>query len=671
MSSSELAAGSEPTIDDVESSTSAKSLTTVATKPGRFRPDIEGFRALAIISVLIFHAHDFITPGQPGWFNTTIDRVLSAVPGGFLGVDVFFVISGFLITGLLVREGETTGRINFGKFYARRVRRILPAATVTLLVTLIASMVILPVQRAASTATDVLWAAVFNSDIHFSRSGVDYMSVAIDPSPVLHFWSLNDEEKFYVVWPVLLVLALFVAKRSIAKGFVAARLGVERIRTVLFAVLLVLVISSLSWSQYLVANSDNSGYFSATSRAFELGIGGLLAIAFPAVERLSPATRNGGALFGVLLVCWCMATFSTLTPFPGVDAMPVLIGSALVLAGTEAGVVGRFFSHRVPRMFGRISYSLYLWHWPIFVLAAALTFSGTLSTSATLGLLGFAVLVSWLSQKWIESPLQHGPLLKSTGRALGAGLALIALTVLASLVAQHMATAEQVSQNVVATQGLHAVARPSSDLLYIGDSITTRGIEPLQAALRAAGWNATIDALGGRPITAGVRRNWTPLCVKKSACGADLVLAAHTPPHTIVISVGTNAFNLVYDRVSAPTATSSGLLARRDGSGHYIVAGQDSPADFASAVEKVMSMVPSTTQVYWVGIWLDDRNWKSVTWRAANTAMATAAGHHINAHYLDYAQYVVADQVPYEVDGSHPTPKGMGMRARWIVSNLR
>ena len=203
-----------------------------------FRPDIEGLRALAIVPVLVFHAHEFLSSTTPSGPMGLVARALGVVPGGFLGVDVFFVISGFLITGLLVREAETSSRVRFGHFYARRARRILPAATVTLLVTLVASLVILPAARAVTTATDVLWAALFNADVHFANSGIDYMGVATDPSPVLHFWSLNDEEKFYLVWPAVLMAATVVA----------IRLRRRHLRPTMFAALVLLGVPSLVWS---------------------------------------------------------------------------------------------------------------------------------------------------------------------------------------------------------------------------------------------------------------------------------------------------------------------------------------------------------------------------------------------------------------------------------------
>ena len=630
------------------------------TAAASFRPDIEGLRALAIIPVLLFHAHDFLSPATSGPLKL-FSQALSWVPGGYLGVDVFFVISGFLITGLLVREAEESGRIHFGRFYARRARRILPAATITLLVTLIASLVILPAARAEAVSVDALWAALFNADIHFANTGIDYMGVATAPSPVLHFWSLNDEEKFYLVWPVLLLAATLIARRILRTP----------LRGTLFVALLALAVPSLLGSQYLVATGDTSAYFLALSRAFEIAAGGLLAIAMPLVLRASTTARAAGAIVGFGVIVVCMATQSTLTPFPGVNALPVVLGTVLVLAGHESGLVARLLSTRVPRWFGRISFSLYLWHWPVFVLGAALTAGGLLTPRQTLFAMALSILLGWISYRLIEQPPQQLAALRRPRTALAFGLALIVATVTGSVGVGRVSAAEVARQYALITEGLAPVTKSDTRLLYIGDSITNRGLVPLEQALGAAKWDFTIDALGGRPIISGERTDWTPICLKEPKCGADLVLQSVSVPGTVVISLGSNSFNLETVQVRPPTATNSGRVNKVDAAGRYIVAGADSAADFGQSVTAIMALVPATTTVYWVGIWLDDAKWGNVAWRENNAAMKAAVARYPNARFLDYAAYVDSAQVPYMPDGSHPNPEGMGLRARWIVSQLR
>ncbi len=626
-----------------------------------FRPDIEGLRALAIIPVLVFHAHEFLSATPVSGPLGLVARVLGWAPGGFLGVDVFFVISGFLITGLLVREAETTEGVHFGRFYARRARRILPAATATLLITLVASLVVLPAARAATTAVDVMWAAVFNADVHFANAGIDYMGVAVEPSPVLHFWSLNDEEKFYVVWPLVLVTATLLATRVLHR----------RLRPTLFVALVLLAVPSLLWSQHLVTIGDTSAYFSAFSRAFELAAGGLLAIVMPLVLRAPRSARVLAPIFGFGIVVWCMATFTTLTPFPGVNVLPTVLGTLLIIAGHQSGVVSRGLSTSVPRWFGRVSFSLYLWHWPVFVLAAALTVSGQLTIKQALLCIAASILLAWLSYVVIEQPPQRLSALRPTRSALYFGLALILTTVLASIAVGRVAEAREATEFASATQGITPITKADRGLLYIGDSITTRGQAPLEAALSAANWDFTVDGLGGRPIVAGTRPDWTPLCSTKPGCGADLVLRAGPVPGTVVVSLGTNSFNVARTQVSAPTATDSGERNRRDSAGHFVITGQDPAAAFGAGVERIMAMVPRGTTVYWVGMYLQDAQWKNVHWRQNNAAMKAAVAKNPHAVYLDYAAYVTSADVPYRDDGSHPTPEGMAMRAHWIVSQLR
>jgi peptidoglycan/LPS O-acetylase OafA/YrhL len=633
---------------------------SVAERAPAFRPDIEGLRALAIIPVLLFYVHDFLSPATSGPLGL-FSQALSWVPGGYLGVDVFFVISGFLITGLLVREAEESGHIHFGRFYARRARRILPAATVTLLVTLVASLVILPAARAEAVSVDALWVALFNADIHFANTGIDYMGVVAEPSPILHFWSLNDEEKFYLVWPVLLLAATLLARRLLRTS----------LRGTLFTALLALAVPSLLWSQYLVAAGDTSAYFSALSRAFEIAAGGLLAIAMPLVLRASPTARAAGAVVGFAVIVVCMATQTTLTPFPGVNALPVVLGAVLVLAGHESGVVARLLSLRVPRWFGRISFSLYLWHWPVFVLGAALTAGGLLTPRQTLIAMALSILLGWISYRLIEQPPQQLAALRRPRNALAFGLALIVATVAGGVGVGRVAAAEVARQYALITEGLTPITKSDASLLYIGDSITNRGLVPLEQVLGAAKWDFTIDALGGRPIVSGERTSWTPICLKEPMCGADLVLQSGSVPGTVVISLGSNSFNLETVQVRPPTATNSGRVNKVDAAGRYIVAGGDSAAAFGESVTAIMALVPSTTTVYWVGIWLDDAQWGNVAWRENNAAMKAAVARYPNARFLDYAAYVDSAQVPYMPDGSHPNPEGMGLRARWIVSQLR
>ena len=626
---------------------------------GGFRPDVEGLRSVAILPVVAYHAALFagLAAGVPvlSWVVSAMGRVT----GGFLGVDVFFVISGFLITGLLVRETDSGNRIRFGRFYARRARRILPAASLTLVVTVAAAYLILPAARAASTAVDAVWAALFNADIHFAVTGVDYLGVATDPSPVLHFWSLNDEEKFYALWPAVMAAA----------ALLSVRLRRAASRPTMFAALLALGLASLWWSQRLVRAGDPSAYFSAPSRAFELAAGGLLAIAWPAVERLPRTVRNFGAFAGIAVVLTSMMTYTTLTPFPGVWALPVVIGTVLALAGHPSGGVARALSIRPARWVGRVSYSLYLWHWPVLVLAAAAA-GGHLAPAPLLAWVAVAFLLAWASWRFVEQPPQRAAVLRSTRAALTFGLALIIGTVGASVWVGRHAQANVAAFDSRAAQGITPVAKTDRGLLWIGDSVTARGMGPLEAALAAAGWQYHVDALGGRPIVSGKRATWTPLCLLAPMCGADLVLRSVTVPGTVVVDLGLNSEQALQYRIAPPSPTDSGLRDRVDSAGHLVFTGQDSPAQIAAEVRQIMMLVPSTTTVYWVSVWLNDRIWANVTWRQTDAAIKATAATFPNARFLDWAGYVQTAHVPYMPDGSHPTPDGLVERARWLVARI-
>jgi len=213
---------------------------------GAFRPDVEGLRGLAVVPVLLYHA------AVPGF------------AGGYVGVDVFFVLSGFLITGLLLREVQTTGRIALARFYARRGRRILPAAILVLVATLVASAFVLPPIRVPDVAIDGVWTSLFSANIRFALQATDYLQSDLAPSPLLHYWSLGVEEQFYLVWPALLLLAVRRRRHHArAAGLLASAVVVGS-----FALALQLTATDVAWA-----------FYSLPTRAWELGLGALLAVA--------------------------------------------------------------------------------------------------------------------------------------------------------------------------------------------------------------------------------------------------------------------------------------------------------------------------------------------------------------------------------------------------------
>jgi peptidoglycan/LPS O-acetylase OafA/YrhL len=315
--------------------------------PGqKFRVDIQGIRALAVLLVVANH----LAPG--------------ALPGGYVGVDVFFVVSGYLITTLLVREAESSERLSLSGFYARRARRILPAATVVTIVTAVGSLLTLALVRTQTVLTDAVWATFFAANVRFASVGTDYFAQGEPPSPLRHYWSLAVEEQFYLVWPLLLVLCLVLVHR---RG--GARGGADLRRTA-GALLAVVVVLSLAWSVWDTYASPVTAYFSTFARAWELGIGAFCAL-LPRGVRLTYPARNALAIAGLGAIGYSTLVLTGATPFPGTAALIPVLGAAALLVvgeGERPTVVGRTLAAGPLVVIGDWSYSIYLWHWPVIVL---------------------------------------------------------------------------------------------------------------------------------------------------------------------------------------------------------------------------------------------------------------------------------------------------------------
>ena len=372
-----------------------------------FRPDLEGLRGLAVLLVLFFHA------GVPG------------LGGGFVGVDVFFVLSGFLITGLLVREREAHGRIDLGAFYARRARRILPAAAVVVVLTLGASWLLLAPLDLPRVAADAAAAALSVGNIRFAASAMDYFAADNAPSPLLHYWSLGVEEQFYLLWPALLILATRVRRPRLGAAFA----------------LLAVVIVSYAAAWYLTDLAEPWAFYSLPARAWQLALGGLLAVTVAWQARLPTRLVVLAGWLG--LACVIVAAVSldaSMTPYPGLAALlPTLGAGALILAGTHRWSPAMVLAERPLRWLGRVSYSLYLVHWPLLVLPAALLLPGdALSLPARLLLAGLAVVLGAACYRWVEAPFHRGRRLQlAPSRTLAlAATAVAALVVLAGWVGQ-------------------------------------------------------------------------------------------------------------------------------------------------------------------------------------------------------------------------------------------
>ncbi|WP_130011815.1 acyltransferase family protein [Serinicoccus sediminis] len=367
-----------------------------ASGASRLRGDIEGLRAIAVLMVLAFHV------GLPG------------AGGGFAGVDVFFVISGYLITSQLVREARRDGRVSLPRFYARRARRLLPAATLVLVVTTLAGWVLLPRGRHADLGTEVLAATGYVVNWLLAWREVDYLAEDQDPSLVQHYWSLSVEEQFYVVWPLLIIAVLWLVRRH--------RL---RLLPTLTLALTVVVVASLTWSVVRTASSPGEAYFATTTRVWQLGVGALLVLLTSRLERLPQTVRAVLAVAGVAGIVLTLVAVDTGTPWPGTAAaLPTLATAAVIAAGIhpDGTAVGRALGAAPLRLVGGLSYGLYLWHWPLLrLLAERVPESGL---GLRLGVALLAAVLAWLTLHLVENPLRYSSALNRSARpALLAGAA--------------------------------------------------------------------------------------------------------------------------------------------------------------------------------------------------------------------------------------------------------
>jgi peptidoglycan/LPS O-acetylase OafA/YrhL len=364
------------------------------------KAEIQGLRALAVISVVCFH----IWP--------------DLIPGGYIGVDVFFVISGYLITGLLCREIIKYQTISLTNFYVRRIRRLLPAATAVLLAVVFA-LPLLPEAHWEDTAWEIAASALYVENWRLAWLSVDYLGAENAPSPIQHYWSLSVEEQFYIFWPLVMIAGAWVAKRT------------GRLQSVLLGSLVIIAAASFAASVFLTRNNPEAAYFVTHTRIWELSLGGLLALI--ALPRLPPVISEGMRLAGLGLIIWACFVFSGTTAFPGYAALMPTLGCALVIAAgpSHSGWSSyRLLAAQPAQFLGDISYSLYLWHWPLIVFASIYTLEPRLGSLAGAGVFTLAVLISSFSKRYVEDPFRASTN-PFTTTALGASS--IATCVLAAL----------------------------------------------------------------------------------------------------------------------------------------------------------------------------------------------------------------------------------------------
>ena len=468
------------------------------------RLDIQGLRGVAVVLVVAFHA------GLP-------------LPGGFVGVDIFFVISGFVITALLLRELGSSSRLDLRRFYARRARRLLPALALMLLVVAIAAMFLLsPLGSQQQSAKTGAAAATFSANLNLYRAKLGgYFDPTQSTNAFLHTWSLAVEEQFYLVFPIFLLVAWAWASRASERNRKARAAGVIMLGTVASFCLSVALTSGHAISG--VQKPAVFAFYSAPTRAWEFGVGALLAFVAPRATHLNRSLAVLLGCLGLVLVVAASRLIDAGTAFPGTAALVPVLGSALlILAGTATGAgVSRVLSVKPAVWLGEISYGWYLWHWPAIVIAAALWYR---HSSFFLPLVAVAALIpTWLSYRFVERPIRYGT--KYVGRRT---LAVAGICILIPLVATatlgHIARSDastatvrglqrQLRQHGESVPGVHCdngtlgqtcVSKPTQGrrgiVWLVGDSQAGSLIEPVSSAVQRQGFGVHVAVDYGCPF---------------------------------------------------------------------------------------------------------------------------------------------------------------------------
>jgi peptidoglycan/LPS O-acetylase OafA/YrhL len=466
---------------------------TISGRVCEIRTDIEALRAVAILLVVAFHCHIF------------------GISGGFMGVDVFFVLSGYLITGLLVTEVESTSRLNLLQFYARRIRRLVPAASLMLLVTLLVGALVLAPNELNLTGRAARATALYASNIFFARRAADYFSAQVMFNPLLHTWSLAVEEQFYLVWPLLIVLGLSVwhSKRALT------------------CIMMALTVLSLGGSGWLTEHDHVIAFFELPPRAWEFGIGGLAALIPRDALQLSQTAWLVIGWLGVTVILGSCVFVTSRMPFPGWAATIPVIGTAITLISGAAQPhrgVGALFDASPLQKLGGLSYSWYLWHWPFLVFTAAFI-PGASAIARALAATA-ALAVACITHRYVENPIRHNPYLKTHSRlSFALGAALVAMCLAASMLslrfAAHLADTPKMKALVAASADFATLPRRqcvSADgssavtTCTFGSSTSTTNVV-LFGDSHAAQW---FNALG----EIAEREHWRLTTVIKFGCAA-------------------------------------------------------------------------------------------------------------------------------------------------------
>ncbi len=374
-------------------------------KPDHFLGHIQGLRALAVLLVVVFH----FWPAR--------------LSGGYIGVDVFFVISGFLITGQLARELHATQRIGLPAFWAKRIRRLLPAALLVLVASALFVAFILPLSYLGSSLIDISASSLYFENWQLVAASADYLN-NVNGSIAQHYWSLSIEEQFYVVWPLVLLGAFALGTKFALQrrwGFViGAVIGLS----------LLSVIASVIYTH----TNPSQAYFVLFTRVFEFGAGALLVL-FPKVRPRGFWFSNILGTVGLAVLLGAAVTFTPATPFPGYLALVPVLGTVLVLMIRPGGSrwnLGSILSLKPLRFVGDISYSLYLWHWPL-IFIAPFIIGWNLSFINRVAMFVACFVLAWLTKRFVEDPMRTLPALVNRKPRFTFGWMLVSLGVVGAL----------------------------------------------------------------------------------------------------------------------------------------------------------------------------------------------------------------------------------------------